>query len=115
MSGLPGSGAMVWVGPPLSARGPSFRSVPGAMLFPLVPDGVNPVSLPMALKLTLTVVPVAAVRMSGPLALVFPATMELATVTVPALVVVSGDPAAAGRRPRDPLPCSRRSAGGLQP
>ena len=46
----------------------------------------------MALKFTLTVEPVAAVRMSGPLALVFPATTELATVIVAADVVVRAMP-----------------------
>src|SRR5262245_26452450 len=88
MSGLPAAGAIVWVDPPLVARAPSWRLFPNARLLPLVPDRVNPVLLPTALKFTLTVLPVAPVRMSGPLALVFPETIEFSTVTTPPAVVV---------------------------
>ena len=53
ISGLPARGAMVWVGPPLSASEPSIRLVPNGMLF--APVRVNPALSPTALKFTFTV------------------------------------------------------------
>src|SRR5262245_19696131 len=92
ISGLVGCGACVRVGPPLSASGPSRRLAPKARLLPLVAESENPVLLPTALKLTFTVDPLAPVRMSGPLTLLFPDTIELTIVTVPAVVDVRAMP-----------------------
>ena len=47
--GLPDCGSMVWVGPPLLARGPRRRLAPKGRLLPLEADIVKPVALPMAL------------------------------------------------------------------
>src|SRR5262245_6375869 len=91
MRGLPAAGAMVCVGPPLLASAPSCGSTPNARLLPLVPDRVNPVLLPMALKFAFTVVPVTD-RMSGPLALMFPETTELTTVIEPGVVLIRATP-----------------------
>src|SRR5262249_61822493 len=79
-------------GPPLLPRAPSRRLAPKGRLLPLVPDGVYPVPLPMALKFTLTV---PALKMSGPMALLFPETMVLAMVMVPVPLT----------RPMPPPPC----------
>src|SRR5262245_15103082 len=88
ISGLPAAGIMVSVGPPLLARAPSCRLVPGAMLLPLPVVRVNPVALPTALKLTL-IDP--GLRMSGPFVFVFPETTLLVIVTTLfAVVMVPG-------------------------
>src|SRR5947207_3804353 len=80
---------MVLVGPPLSPSDPSSRFAPTVRLLPLLPERVNPVVLPTALKFTLTV---AVLWMSGPLVLVLPDTTELATVTVPVAVFSTAIP-----------------------
>src|SRR5690242_13952976 len=80
---------MVRVGPPLSPGAPSFRSAPTGRLLPLAAEGVNPVVLPIALKFTLTE---AALRTSGPTALVLPDTTELATVTDPVPLPITAIP-----------------------
>src|SRR5262245_42779607 len=77
MAGLPGNSAWVKVGPPLSANCPSSRMAPKGRL--LMPESVKPALLPMAQKLALTV-PV--LSRSGPLALLLPERIVLASVMV---------------------------------
>src|SRR5262245_22724338 len=91
ITGLPPAGSMVWVGPPLLERAPRPRAAP-IRLFPLVPDRVNPAVLPIALKLALTVVPLAPTPMSGEVPLVLFETIELASVTVLAVVLRRATP-----------------------
>src|SRR5688500_11232134 len=62
--GLLAAGRCVRVGPPLSARAPRMRFVPGARLLPLPAAKVNPAFEPTALKLTRVVV-WALARISG--------------------------------------------------
>src|SRR5262245_54876102 len=91
-SALPEAVRRLRVDAPLKARVvANLASTPKPRLFPLVPERVTPVLLPTALKLTLTVA-VAEPRMSGPFALVFAVTAELATLIVPALVEIRAIP-----------------------
>src|SRR5438105_2662816 len=65
--GLPDRVMWVRVGPPLSASGPSFGSVPYGRLPALVAEAVNPSGLPTALERRLTVV-LGPARRSGSMA-----------------------------------------------
>src|SRR5919199_1656154 len=75
-AGLPGCGAMVQVGPPLSARGPRRGSSGRAPLPVRSPAALNPLQ-PFAslMRLLLSEVTVPVPAQSGPLGAVFPARM----------------------------------------
>src|SRR5262245_6794535 len=95
MSWLVMLGTIVRVGPPLLASGPRDKLVPKARLLP--PVSTNPLLLPTALKLTLTVVAGLVRRISGALTLMLPDTTELSTLIEPALLVIRA-------RPPPPMP-----------
>ena len=86
IAGLPGNSATVWVGPPLFASEPN----PGfatPTLFPLLPS-ISPPEPPVPIRLfePETAVSGKPVGISlAPLALVFPATIELFNVRLPRL------------------------------
>ena len=87
MAGLPGKRAMVWVGPPLSASGPSPGLATPTWL-PLVPL-VKPPEPPVPIRLyALAEETVPAMSLADavlPVPMVFSATIVLSRVAVPAM------------------------------